>query len=83
MVSAFEATDFDSLISSDGDHYMDYLTIQNLHAMQPFKIPLAPVKILINGLPNPIQVTAFFDTGAAQTIANPMCHNGFPLDLED
>ena len=71
MVSAFEASDSDSSISSsDDERYMDYLTIQNLHSIQPFKVPLAPVKIFIEGLPNPIQVTAFFDTGAAQTIAN-------------
>ena len=51
---------------------MDYLTIQILHAIQPFKIPLALIKIFIDGLPNPIQVTAFFDIGAAQMIANPL-----------
>ena len=51
---------------------MDYLTIQNLHAIQPFRTPLVPVKIFIDGLPNPIQVTAFFDTGATQTITNPL-----------
>ena len=73
MVPAFEASDSESSISSsDEDQYMDYLTIQNLHAIQPFKTPLAAVKIFIDGLLDPIKVIAFFDTGAAQTIANPM-----------
>ena len=73
MVPAFEASDSESSISSSDDkQYLDYLTIQNLHSIQPFRVPLAPLKIFIDGLPNPIKVTAFFDTGAAQTIANPL-----------
>ena len=70
--STFEASDSDSSSSTDDEQFMDYLTIQNFHLVQPSKIPLAPVKIFIDGLPNPIQVTAFFDTGATQTIANPL-----------
>ena len=73
MVSAFEASDSDfSISSSDDEKYLDYLTIQNLHSIQPFRIPLAPLKIFVDGLPDPIKVTAFFDTSASQTIANPL-----------
>ena len=62
MVSTVNSSsDSEDTSSNDDEQFMDYLTIQNFHSVQPSKVPLAQVQIFIDGLPSPI----------AQTIANP------------
>ena len=44
MVSTFDSSsNFDTTSSTDDERFMNYLTIQNFHSIQPSKIPLAPI----------------------------------------
>ena len=52
--------------------FHEYIAIQEIQAIQPAKTPLAAVQIFIDEHSPLISISAFFETGAAQTIANPL-----------